>query len=67
MTFFDGYCTKRAPSEADLSLIDTFVIVRELAKLAFGNRHINDFGHNDILASHADHVCDRLNRFSAKL
>ena len=48
-------------SQSSLSLVDTFVIIRELAETAYGIRHVNDFGYNDIMASDIDRVCERLN------
>lgn len=60
--FLEGYETVRPISEPEHSLIDPFVIVRELAETAYGIRHIRDFGHNGIMASDIDNVCYRLNK-----
>jgi len=54
-------------SESECALIDTFVIIRELAETAYGIRHINDFGHNDIMASDIDRVCARLKKYAEVL
>ena len=58
--FIEGYESVRSMSKEDFSLVDTFVIIRELAETAYGIRHIEDFGHNDIMASDIDRVCERL-------
>lgn len=60
--FMEGYESIRPISESERSLVDSFVILRELAETAYGIRHIQDFGHNDIMASDIDHVCFRLNK-----
>lgn len=63
--FMEGYESIRPISESEHSLVDSFVIIRELAETAYGIRHILDFGHNDIMASDIDHVCFRLNKMLA--
>lgn len=63
--FLEGYESIRPLSESEHSLVDSFVIIRELAETAYGIRHILDFGHNDIKASDIDHVCFRLNKMLA--
>ena len=60
--FLEGYESIRPLSDSEHSLVDTFVVIRELAETAYGIRHIHDFGHNDIMASDIDHVCFRLNK-----
>jgi len=52
--FLEGYESVRPLSESELSLIDTFVILRELTETAYGIRHVKDFGHNCINASDID-------------
>lgn len=63
--FIDGYKSIRPITESAYSLIDTFVIIRELAETAYGIRHVHDFGHNDIMASDIEQVCGRLNSMLA--
>lgn len=63
--FLEGYTLERTVSETDLSLIDPFVVIRELAELAYGIRHVQYFGKIDILAGDADEVCTRMKRFVA--
>ncbi len=60
--FLEGYESIRPISESEHSLIDFFVIIRELAETAYGIRHVLDFGHNGIMSSDIDHVCLRLNK-----
>ena len=60
--FMEGYESIRPLSASELSLVDSFVIIRELAETAYGIRHILDFGYNDIMASDIDYVCLRLNK-----
>ncbi len=60
--FMEGYESIRLISESEHSLVDSFVIIRELAETAYGIRHIRDFGHNNIMASDIDYVCFRLNK-----
>jgi len=62
--FVAGYESVRPISESDLSLVDTFVIVRELEETAYGIRHVLDFGHNDIMATDVDDLCERLTQFA---
>lgn len=62
--FIEGYQSIRPISEQSLSLIDPFVIVREIAETAYGIRHIRYFGYNDIMATDIDHVCDQLKKYS---
>jgi Ser/Thr protein kinase RdoA (MazF antagonist) len=65
--FIEGYESVRSVSKENQSLIDTFVIIRELAETAYGIRHVEDFGHNDIMASDIDRVCARLNNITEML
>jgi len=58
--FVEGYESIRPISESDFSLVDTFVLIRELAETAYGIRHVKDFGHNDIMAADIDDACDRI-------
>ena len=58
--FLKGYESVRPLSDAEQSLIDVFVVIRELAETAYGIRHVSDFGYNDIIASDVDHVTRRL-------
>lgn len=60
--FLEGYESLRPITESERSLVGTFVIMRELSELAYGIRHIRDFGANSIMASDIDHVCKRLNK-----
>ena len=61
LTFIEAYQSIRPINESAYSLINSFVVIRELAATAYGIRHVHDFGHNDIMASDIDQVCDRLN------
>ena len=63
--FIDGYMSVRPIAEPAYSLIDTFIVIRELSEAAYGIRHIQDFGHNDILASDIDRLCNRLQKMHA--
>ncbi len=62
--FLTGYESVRPLSEDERSLIDSFVILRELAETAYGIRHVGDFGHNDIMASDAEQMCERLTKLA---
>ena len=63
--FIDGYSSIRPITESAHSVIDTFVIIRELVEAAFGIRHVEYFGHNDILAADIDQLCERLHKMQA--
>ena len=63
LAFLIGYESIRPLSNAERSLIETFVVLRELAELAYGIRHVGYFGYNDILAAHPDDVSRRLRKF----
>lgn len=60
--FQEGYSAVLPLSDRDASLIDPFLIARELAETAYGIRHVQYFGRNAILAADADYACDRLKR-----
>ena len=62
--FVEGYRSIRPVSNVDLSLVDTFVIIREIAETAYGIRHVQDFGHNDIMAADIDDMCERLKKLA---
>ena len=62
--FVEGYVSIRPISDIDLSLVDTFVIIRELAETAYDIRHVKDFGHNDIMGADIDHMCECLKKFT---
>lgn len=61
-SFLEGYESIRPITGPERSLVDSFVIIRELAETAYGIRHILDFGYNGIKASDIDYVCFRLNK-----
>lgn len=63
--FVDGYKAMKPIFEKDISLVDSFVIIRELAETAYGIRHVKDFGHNGIIASDVDYLVSRLKRMEA--
>lgn len=65
--FIEGYKSVRPVSKEDMSLIDSFVIIRELAETAYGIRHVKDFGHNDIMASDIDDVIERFKHYAKVL
>ena len=58
--FLEGYESVRTLTDTEHSLINMFVITRELSELAYGIRHVQFFGSNDIMASDLDHVCERI-------
>ncbi|OED44828.1 hypothetical protein AB833_00650 [Chromatiales bacterium (ex Bugula neritina AB1)] len=62
LAFLEGYESVRELSESEHTVVDAFVIMRELAELAYGIRHIRDFGHNGIMATDIDYVCYRLDK-----
>lgn len=62
--FLEGYTSERPISETDLSLVDPFVVIRELAETAYGIRHVQYFGQIDILAGDADEVRTRMKSFA---
>ncbi len=62
--FIDGYNEVRPVTDLELSLIDTFVICRELAETAYGIRHVRDFGHNDIMAADVDDMRNKLRKLA---
>ena len=43
--FVEGYESIRPIAKSDLSLVGTFVVIRELSNIAFGMRNLKDFGH----------------------
>lgn len=61
--FVEGYESIRPLSEPEASLVDTFVILRELAECAYGIRHVEYFGQNGIIAADIDDWCKRLAEF----
>ena len=61
--FLQGYELIRPLSESESSLVDTFVILRELAETAYGIRHIDYFGHNGIKVADIDDWCEQLVEF----
>ena len=63
--FLGGYESVRPVAEEALSLVNTFVIIRELAETAYGIRHVHYFGHNGIMASDIDDMCNRLRKLTA--
>jgi Ser/Thr protein kinase RdoA (MazF antagonist) len=63
--FIEGYSSIRPLTESAHAVIDTFVIIRELVEAAYGIRHVEYFGHNDILAADIDQLCDRLHKMQA--
>ena len=65
--FLEGYETARPIAEPGRSLVDAFVLVRELSELAYGIRHVRDFGYGDIMASDPDFVCGRIEAMREKL
>ncbi len=58
--FLEGYESCRRLSESERSLVNTFVIFREIAETAFGIKHVKDFGLNEIMASDVKRVHRRL-------
>jgi len=62
--FLHGYNSERPVSETDLSLIDPFVVIRELAETAYGIRHVQYFGQLAILAGDTDDVLARMKKFA---
>lgn len=65
--FLKGYLSLRSISDADLSSIDAFVAMREIAESAYGVRHVGDFGHNAIMVSDIDDVSRRFKKLLAAL
>ena len=65
--FVQGYESVRPLSESESSLIDTFVILRELAESAYGIRHVEFFGQNDIISADIDEWCERLAKFEKRI
>ena len=43
--FIEGFASIRPIAKSDLSLVGTFVVIRELSNIAFGIRNLKDFGH----------------------
>lgn len=62
--FVEGYERVRPIGEADRSLIDTFVVIRELSNAAFGLRHLPDFGHELGSDAGLDELRERLESLS---
>jgi Ser/Thr protein kinase RdoA (MazF antagonist) len=65
--FIKGYLSVRSLSDADLSLVNTFAVIREIAETAYGIRHVGDFGQNDIMASDVDYMCKRFKKLHSAL
>jgi len=64
--FLAGYETIRPINEPDLSLIDTFVIIRHLWLVAFHLRNVADFGHELTSEGYYDYQCGALKRMAGK-
>lgn len=62
--FIEGYKSVRPLSEINFSMVNTFVIIRELCETAYGIRHVEYFGHNGIMAADIDDMCERLKDFA---
>lgn len=63
--FVQGYQSVRSIAKLDYSLIDTFVVIRELSNTAFGLRNLDDFGHDQINEGNISHFCRQLERYQA--
>jgi Ser/Thr protein kinase RdoA (MazF antagonist) len=64
--FVEGYEAIRPIGKVDSSLIDTFVIIRELSNIAYGLRNIADFGHEMISDSELDDLRQELEELVGK-
>ena len=62
--FVEGYESVRPISGADRSLIDVFVVIRELSNVAFGLRNLRDFGHGLVGDESLDELRGRLEDMS---
>jgi len=65
--FVEGYESIRPIAESDISLIDPFVIIRDLSNVAFGLRNVEDFGHDQTSDSEIDQVCQQLKKIVESL
>lgn len=63
--FVEGYESIRPITEPDRSLIDTFVVIRDLSNIAFGMRNLKDFGYELSSDSNIDDVCNQLKKILA--
>ena len=62
--FLDGYQSVRTVNDADLQLLDTFVLIRHIWLIAFHMRNAEDFGHDVTSNAYIDYQWKRLRTIS---
>ncbi|MBX2837649.1 MAG: phosphotransferase [Gammaproteobacteria bacterium] len=62
-----GYEAVKPLTDVERSLINTFVLLREISEIAYGIRHVDYFGHGDIMATDAGDMSSRLKRIQKQL
>ncbi len=62
--FLDGYQSVRKVNDADLRLLDTFVLIRQVWLIAFHMRNAEDFGHGVTSDDYIDYQWKKLRKFS---
>lgn len=67
LAFLDGYQSVRKASEADLQLLDTFVLLRHIWIIAFHMRNANDFGYDMASDGYIDHQWKRLRKLAKNI
>lgn len=67
LAFLDGYQSVRKTSEADLQLLDTFVLLRHIWIMAFHMRNANDFGYDMASDGYIDHQWKRLKKLAKNI
>ena len=58
--FVEGYESVRPIAKPERSLIDTFVIIRDLSNIAYSMRNLQDFGHELTSEGEIDDLCKGL-------
>ncbi|MEM7258120.1 MAG: phosphotransferase [Pseudomonadota bacterium] len=60
LAFLQGYESVRPIADCDRALINPFVVIRDLSNIAYGMRHVADFGHVLIDDAEIDDDCRQL-------
>lgn len=62
LAFLQGYESVRPITEQNRALIDSFVVIRDLSNIAYGMRHVADFGHAIVSDDELDDDCRQLKK-----
>jgi len=67
LAFLDGYQSVRKTSEADLLLLDTFMLIRHIWLIAFHMRNVEDFGYDSASDGYIDYHWKKLSRLAENI